>query len=81
MLLELAPGWTTDLDRGPDCLFVRLHGPENGEAEGAELAERLWSLLEREFAHRLVLELDDVPLLRSALIGDRRSALTAGSRT
>ena len=35
-----------------------------------ELADRLWTLLQREFTHRLVLEMDDLPLLRSALLGE-----------
>ena len=70
MTLELAPGWTTDLERGPDWLFVRLRPPQGCDAAGAEIAERLWNLLDQQFTRRLVLELDDVPVLRSALIGE-----------
>lgn len=70
MTLELAPGWTTDLERGPDWLFVRLRAPHGCDAAGADLAERLWKLLDQQFTRRLVLELDDVPVLRSALIGE-----------
>ena len=27
MLLELAPEWTMELDRGPDWLFIKLQPP------------------------------------------------------
>jgi anti-anti-sigma factor len=34
-----------------------------------DLAEQVWSLLEQNMTHRLVLELDDIGLLISSLIG------------
>ena len=68
-MLKLAPEWTMDVERGPDWLFVRLHGPDDGEAEGSNLANQLWSLMEQHFTYRLVLELDDVTVLRSCLLG------------
>jgi len=58
-----------DVERGPDWLFVRLHGDEEGVADESDLADQLLSLMEREFTHRLVLELDDVELLHSRLMG------------
>jgi anti-anti-sigma factor len=58
------------LDRGPDWLFVRLQGEQPYDSQGADLAERVWKLLEQEFAHRLVLDLEDVELLRSSLLGE-----------
>ena len=70
MTLELAPGWTSELERGPDWLFVRLHAPHGGDPREAEIADRLWKLLEQQFSRRIVLELDDLPVLRSALIGE-----------
>ncbi len=69
-MVQLAPQWTMDVERGPGWLFVRLHGPDDGDAEGVDLADMLWSLMERHFAQRMILELDDVPLLRSSLIGN-----------
>ena len=54
------------VDRGPDWLFVRLH-PD--EAHLDDIADRLWSLLNQHFIHRLVLEMDDVKFLPSQLIG------------
>jgi anti-anti-sigma factor len=68
-MLVLAPEWTMDVERGPEWLFVRIHGPDDGEAEGADLANQIWGVLEQQFTYRLVLELDDVPVLRSCLLG------------
>ena len=68
-MLQLSSSWKLDVERGPDWLFVRLHGPPAGDAEGEPIAELLWSLMEQQFINRLVLELDDVPALRSYLIG------------
>ena len=33
MLLELAPEWTMEIDRGPDWLFIRLQPPHHGDTE------------------------------------------------
>ena len=66
-MLEFAPGWTLDVERGPDCLVVRLHGSYEGEP--TDLAESLWELLQRHFTYRLVIEMDDLPILPSYLIG------------
>ena len=57
---ELAAGWMIETQRGPDWLFVQLQASEEQRAEGNELADSLWSLLEQHFTYRLVLELDRV---------------------
>lgn len=67
--LELASGWQTEVDRGPDWLFVRLRPPANGNGDSFPLAEHIWEFMRQHFATRVVLELDELPLLRSALIG------------
>jgi len=61
--------WKVDVERGPEWLYVRLHGPQDGNAEGAHVADRVWSLLQQQFTYRLVLEMDDVDILRSYLLG------------
>ena len=51
-------------------MFLRLQ--EDGEAEdgeGAPLAERLWSMIRANRAHRVVLELDRVDAIDDTLIG------------
>lgn len=60
MRVVLAPGWKTELDRGPDWLFVKLYGPDNSQADATGLAETLGMLLRQEFKRRLVLELDEL---------------------
>lgn len=70
MLLELAPEWTMDLDRGPDWLFIRLRPPRHGDTGEIALAEMIWQKLEQCFCYRVVLELDDVTFLRSWLLGE-----------
>lgn len=70
MQVPLAPGWSAELDRGPGWLFLRLHPSRTSNAEGVDLAGRVSRILENEFANRVVLELDDVELLRSPLVGE-----------
>lgn len=70
MHVELAPGWDLDLERGPDWLFIRLRPPRHGDTVEMELAEALWERLEQSFIYRVVLELDDLWLLRSWMIGE-----------
>ena len=60
MKVVLAPGWKTELDRGPDWLFVRLYGPYGDEADATGMAESLAMLLRQEFKRRMVLELDEL---------------------
>ena len=70
MILDLAPGWSVELDRGPGWLFVRPHTRMTDDLASIDLANQVWQLLEREFGHRVVLEMDDVGLLRSHLVGE-----------
>lgn len=68
-MLDLANGWSLDVERGPDWLFIRLHCDPDHMWDTPPLAETLWSLLERHFAHRLVLECDDLSIMPSELLG------------
>ena len=69
-MMEVVPGWTMDVTRGPDWLFVRFQvdEPQWGNVDG--LAEAVWELLQQHLAHRLVLELDQLDFLSSALMGE-----------
>ena len=69
MLAEVQSHWTFDVERGPDWLFVKVHGPQNGDAEGVPLAEMIWDLMQQQFARRVVLELGELRILRSYVIG------------
>jgi anti-anti-sigma factor len=66
-MVQTDVGWRFDVDRGPDWVFVRLH-PDDSSLESDSLADQLWSVLEQSFTYRLVLELDEVPILQSYLI-------------
>jgi anti-anti-sigma factor len=58
-----------DVERGPDWLLVRVRRLDLSQPDCPPLAERVWCLMEQHFIHRLVLELDQVPLFNSRLIG------------
>ncbi len=83
-MVEIAPGWESDVDRGPDWLFVKLKPQGFGAVDTPELAEPLWKLLEQHSLHRLVLELDNIEVLFSHLIGQlvllhKRIAIQGGT--
>ena len=63
--------WGVAVERGPDWLFLRLHDDESGSSAGNRqpLAERLWSMIRVNRAHRVVLELDRVEAVDDMLIG------------
>ena len=67
-MLDTDHGLRLDVERGPDWIFIRPHPPEQSWDEAAPLAEAVWAILEQSFTYRLVLELDEVPMLRSYLI-------------
>lgn len=68
-MIEIAPGWMAEVERGPDWLLVRLQCPARGSTGEVDLAESLWALLRQHFTHRLVLELDQLPVLSNELVG------------
>ncbi len=65
---QTGTGWHLDVDRGPDWVFVRLRPDAHSEIDDFELAENVWGILQQSFTYRLVLELDEVPILSSYLI-------------
>jgi anti-anti-sigma factor len=69
MIAELESRWTFDVERGPDWLFVKVTGPYNGDAEHTPLAEMIWDLMQKHFARRVVLDLSQLPILRSVVLG------------
>ena len=68
-MLAIAPGWEMEVDRGPGWLLVKLKSPDADASETPPLADELWSLLRRHFVYRLALELDEIELLHSYLLG------------
>ena len=66
--VSLAQGWDLDVERGPDWLFVQPRCSDDGTSGEFELAEHLWSLLEQNLTHRMVLELGAIVCLTPGLI-------------
>lgn len=66
MSVQIANGMLVDIDRGPDWYFVRLH-PSEVSAIG--FAEAIYELIMREQCQRVIIELDELPILKSELVG------------
>lgn len=66
-MLAIAPGWELYVERGPDWLIVKIESMD-ARGETPPVAEIIWSLMQQNLTHRLVLELDEVPVLNSFLI-------------
>ena len=79
-MIGLSQGWSLQVDRGPDWLFVRPSRAVDGElstavglsaddgADDASLADQVWSVIEQHFTYRVVLECDQLGRLTSELI-------------
>jgi anti-anti-sigma factor len=63
---EVCEDWGLDVHRGPDWLFVRL---KPGTQDPGDMADKLWNLADRHFIYRMVLEMDQVDVLPSRLMG------------
>ena len=50
MLLDLAPEWATEIERGPDWLSSGCSRPHHGDTDEIPLAEMIWQKLEQAFA-------------------------------
>jgi anti-anti-sigma factor len=68
-VVVLSPGWTLEVERGPDWLIVTLFGVDESEWSSPPLAGGVWSLAEQNFTYRVVLDLSHVPFLHTALVG------------
>ena len=65
----IASGWKLDVERGPDWLLVKVKDLNSQASGRVTLADNLWEMLQRHFTYRLVLEMDQVSVLDSHLIG------------
>ncbi|QDU94963.1 STAS domain-containing protein [Lignipirellula cremea] len=59
----ISPEWQVETERGPDWVFMRLHGSEGN------LAEKVWDVLQKGFVYRVVLEFDEAARMQSTQIG------------
>jgi anti-anti-sigma regulatory factor len=68
-MAEIAPGWQLDVGRESDWLWVKLRNLDQNASGTSSLAEGLWEVLQQHAVYRLVLELDEIPVLYTRLIG------------
>jgi anti-anti-sigma regulatory factor len=66
-MFAILPGCELQVKRGPDWLIVKIQSLDGCE-ENSPLAEIIWALMQQHLAHRLVLELDQIPVLNSFMI-------------
>ena len=69
MQANLPAGWTAEVERGPEWLFISLRAPRASQLYGDELAEGIWELLDQHMVYRVVLEMEHVPRINSHMIG------------
>ncbi|MBN2022856.1 MAG: hypothetical protein JW809_08670 [Pirellulales bacterium] len=67
-MLVTSKGCDLVLDRGPNWLFVRLRNFDPDDPGAGKLADQLWQLLEKHLTYRVVLEMDEIDILRTLLI-------------
>ena len=67
-MLTISPGWDLEVERGPDWLFVKLGNRAPVDSDIPSLADELWSILDRHFVYRVVLQLDGVRTLNRDLL-------------
>ena len=68
-MLATAPGCELDVERGPDWLLIKVKRLDWDPVAPPPLADDIWSVLQRHFTYRMVLELDEIDVLNSYLIG------------
>ncbi|MEA1952575.1 MAG: STAS domain-containing protein [Planctomycetota bacterium] len=56
------------VERGPGWLFIKLDNIITDPFEDDLLDEQIWSLLEKHFTYRVVLEMDEVEVVGSQLV-------------
>ncbi len=69
MAVHVVDGLELNVDRGPNWLFVKLRAQDKALDEVPQIADKLWSISSRHFIYRLVLELEELEELQSALVG------------
>ena len=67
MVTHAIEGFKLSVDRGPNWLFVRLRPKQRFAEDLPLIADELWSIASRHFIYRVVLELEELDRLPSAL--------------
>lgn len=67
-MIALTAGWEIETERGPGCLIIRLKPGDESQAPD-DLADTIVRLMEEHFCYRVIIELDEVRLVDSRLLG------------
>lgn len=68
-MLATDAGCELDVQRGPDWLIIRVGRWEMGADDALPLSDQIWTMVENHLTYRVVLELDQIQVLNSRLIG------------
>ena len=69
-MLVTAEGCDLEIERGPGWLFIRVQNFDPDCPECSALADRVWAVLEKHLTYRVVLELDEIEVLPTALVAE-----------
>lgn len=69
-MLVTAEGCDLEVDRGPGWLFIRVRNFDPDCPECSSLADRVWAILQQHLTYRVVLEMDEVEVLPTALVAE-----------
>ncbi len=69
MQAEAPLGWQTEVERGPGWLFVRLRLEAKSGSSEEPVSDAVWRIMQSHLTRRVVMEMDDVPLIASELLG------------
>jgi hypothetical protein len=68
-MVQIAPGWELDVERRREWLLLRVRRTGQDAVHDPPLAEEAWRLLQQHRLGQLVVELDQLEVLTSFLIG------------
>lgn len=68
-MLSTAVEWDLEVERGPGWLLVRVKSPLRDDRLAGTLADQLWTLIEKHLVYRIALDLSEIRLLHSVLLG------------
>ena len=68
-MIDVAPGWAVDADRVDDWLFLKIRKTDPNASDEPPLAEQVWTICQQHAIAHVVLEMDEIALLFSYLVG------------
>ncbi len=68
-MIDIVDGWGLDVEAGPEWLFVTVRCQQGHTWETPPLADNIWDLVDKLSAHQLIVELQEVEIFHSMLIG------------